>query len=229
MNDINLDDYLSVGYFLIRKNIRPFWLNEPTGLIAENIISLETEFCDKFTLLWGWNEDYEPAVKFGIDQEKVYELKSWGLDYHHKDIDVWSMFYSTDSARAFIQYFIPESKYDGLMLIGAGLHHSFHDDWLDDDEKLEGVEKRILEKLPIETGGQTLGFDISSYAYGDFDHTWFSHLHYRGVFEEHGIRPGQYGLLQTQKEAVIARDYANLHDGYTYDYWLLVSYPITLD
>ncbi len=78
----------------------------------------------------------------------------------------------------------------------------------------------------MERGGQVLGFDVASYAHYDFDHTWFSHGHHRGVFEDLGIRPGRFGLLQTREEAVLARDYTDAHDGYTYEYWLLIEYPI---
>lgn len=229
MNEVNLNDYYSAGYFLIRKSKRPFWLNEPIGLVSEDIVSLESAFCPKFHLSWGWgSERHDSAIEFGIDASKLGELGRWCSANHYKGIDVWSMFYSTDTVRAFINQFIPESKRNDLVIIGAGLHHSIHDDWLDEDETLEGVEKRILKKLPMELGGQILGFEVASYAHHNFDHTWFSHGHHKGIFEERGIRPEQYGLLQTQMDAIIARDYTNLNDGYAYEYWLLVSYPIAL-
>ena len=66
---------------------------------------------------------------------------------------------------------------------------------------------------------------ISGGHFNNFDHTWFSHGHHVGVFEELGIRPGRFGLLQTREEAILARDYTDAHDGYTYEYWLLVEYP----
>jgi hypothetical protein len=80
----------------------------------------------------------------------------------------------------------------------------------------------------MEKGGQALGFDVASYEAHNFDHTWFSHNHHKGVFQELGVRPGAYGLLQTREEAILARDYANAHDRSVsgYEYWLLVVYPL---
>lgn len=77
----------------------------------------------------------------------------------------------------------------------------------------------------MEAGGQILGFEIASYAHHNFDHTWFSHGHHIGIFEELGLRPSRFGLLETREEAIFARDYTDAHDGYTYEYWLLVEYP----
>ncbi len=228
MNHINLDDYYSAGYFLVRKSNRPFWLTEPARLVSEDLISLESEFCPKFHLSWGWDSDrHHLAIEFGIDPTRIGALERWCYTHHRNDIDVWIMFHSTKAVQAFVNQFIPKSERDGLLIIGAGLHQSAHDAWQDDDETIEGVEKRILEKLPIEIGGQILGFEVASYAHNDFDHTWLSHGHHKGIFEEYDIRPNQYGLLHSQQDAIIARDYTNLHDGYIYDYWLLVSYPIS--
>jgi len=39
------------------------------------------------------------------------------------------------------------------------------------------------------------------------------------------ISGGHFSLLQTREEAILARDYTDAHDGYTYEYWLLVEYP----
>jgi hypothetical protein len=224
-----LDDYYSAGYFLIRKSKRPEWLDEPRGLVPDEIISLEKEFCPKFNVGWTWTPGDKPAaLDFGIDEAKWAEFKHWCTDNHRtRNIEVWSMLRSTDVARRVMKQFIPESKWDGLMIIGAGLHKSSEPDWRD-PYGTEGVETRILECLPMEKGGQVLGFDVSSYEAHNFDHTWFSHNHHKGVFQELGVRPGAYGLLQTREEAILARDYADAHDRSVsgYEYWLLVAYPL---
>lgn len=226
MSEINLDEYYSAGYFLIRKNKRPPWLDEPVGLVPDQVISLERGLCTKFNLGWGWGSDYHTdAIDFGIDETKWAEFVNWCADHQYKDIEGWSMFYSTDAIRRFIRQFIPESKWDRLVIVGAGLHQSCEADWREPYGR-DGVEIRILQHLPMEQGGHILGFEVSSYAHNNFDHTWFSHGHHKGVFEELGIRPGAYGLLQTREEAIRARDYTDEHDCYGYEYWLLVSYPL---
>lgn len=222
MSNISLDDYYSAGYFLIRKNKRPEWLDEPVGLVPSEIISLEAGFCPKFNVSWEWTDQ---TADFGIDDTKWHEFKDWREKQRAHDFEIWSMFRSTNAARHFVEMFIPETKRDGLTIIGAGLHKSCIDDW-QEPYGTEGVELRILQQLPMEPGGQILGFEVTSYAHHNFDHTWFSHGHHRGVFKELGIRPGRLGLLQTREEAVLARDYTDAHDGYTYEYWLLVEYPM---
>lgn len=229
MSEINLDDYYSAGYFLIRKNRRPWWLNEPEGLVPEELISLETEFCPKVNLGWGGIPgDPDSALAFGIDETKWDEFKQWCAECHGTEIDVWSMFHSTNAIRGFIKQFIPESKREGLVIIGVGLHQSCITDWKE-PHGTEGVETRILQKIPMEHGGRVLGFDVASYAHHNFDHTWFSHGYHKGVFEEYGIRPGPYGLLQTREEALQVRTYTDGRDDWLYEYWLLVSYPLIVE
>lgn len=230
MSDINLDDYYSAGYFLIRKNTAPFWLNNPEHLVPKEIISLESEFCPQFNWTWGSDLDRkDDALSFGINETKWSEFEKWCRDHLNKDMHIWTMFYSLTAARLFTHEFIPKSKWDGLMLIGAGLHSSCIAEWMELPEPpTEGVEFRLQQHLAMESGGQFLGFDVASYAHHNFDHTWFSHHHHQGVFKEYGIRPGTLGLLPTPKEAEIACNYTNEHDGYYYDYWLLVSYPLEI-
>lgn len=224
MTDINIDDYYSAGYFLIRKNKRRSWLDEPIGLVPDEIISLENEFCLKFQLSWTWEPgDKAEALEFGIDASKWDQFKAWCVAYREHEIEMWSMFRSVHAVRRFIELFISKTKREGLMIVGVGLHKSCIG-WQEPHDQ-EGVEQRVLQQQPMEPGGQILGFDIAGYEYHDFDHTWFSHGHHRGVFNELGIRPGKFGLLQTREEAVLARDHTNANDGRTYEYWLLMEYP----
>ena len=229
MNTVKLDEYYSAGYFLIRKNKRPDWLDEPVGLVPAEMVSLEREFCPKFHLAWGWGStDRTRALNFGIDETKWADFEKWCANHDDHEIEIWSMFRSTSAARRFIETFIPEPKWDDLFIVGVGLHQSHFVDW-EEPYGTEGVEIRISERLPLEGGGQAIGFDVASYAHNDFDHTWFSHGHHKGIFENLGIRPGKYGLLQTPEEAVLAQAYTNEHDGYSYEYWLLVAYPLRVD
>ncbi len=227
MSNIKLADYYSAGYFLIRKNQRPFWLIDENNLVSQEMISLETQFCPQFNLYWGWSDNRrDKALAFGIDKTKLDELKEWCLYDRQDRVDVWGMFHSPAIARDFINRFIAKSTYDGLYIIGVGLHHTCLEDWQEPYGD-EGVETRILQQLPMETGGDILGFDVAGYAHNAFDHTWFSHMHHMGIFQELGIRASEYGLLQTREEALQVRDYTDIHDkNMGYEYWLLVSYPL---
>jgi hypothetical protein len=229
--DINLSDYYSAGYFLTRRAKRPFWLDEPVGLVPVTFISLESSFYPKLNIVWTWNpENRVSAEKFGIKDEQWQEFQEWCKNAHHQEIDASCMFYSTAFVRKFIQQFFSDNYHD-LIILGVGMHHTYWSEWMKVElhPNAEGVETRILQKLSIEEGGTPLGFDISSYAHGDFDHTWFSHGLYVGIYQTLGIRPNQDGLINTRDDALHARNYANQHDKHFYDEWLLISYPLMLD
>lgn len=229
MTTINLDEYVSAGYFLILKGKRPHWLDEPAGLVLDEILSLECAFCEKLHVGWGWTPgNFQAALDFGIPEVHWEDFRNWCGASDRHDIEVWSMFRSTDAVRRFIAQFIPEDKRDGLVIVGAGVHEENVSEWEGKPFDSEGVELRIPKRLPMEPGGEFLGFDVSSYAHHNFDHTWFSHGHHHGVFQDLGIRPGPLGLIQTREDAIRARQYTSDHDSYDYEYFLLLSYPLAL-
>jgi hypothetical protein len=82
-------------------------------------------------------------------------------------------------------------------------------------------------------GGQPLGFEVVSFEYGTFGHSWLcSYLHFE-MYDLFGIRPRQYGLMRSEQDARRVYEWiqedkmsGQRADPVPYDYWLLVEYPL---
>jgi hypothetical protein len=229
---INFDNYYSGGYFLLRAD-KPGWPQLQTDLLPEKLISLSQHMCPRLSVYWGWNPgNREAALRFGIPEPKLDGFVEWCSAYH-ADLDILSMFYSTEAARRFVKRF--ELNTQNLYIIGAGLPKELEEtNWsAESDGRVEGVEKQIEQHIPLEAGGSKLGFDITSYAHNDFDCSWLCNYLHHDVFELYGVRPNQCGLVETYTEAKTV--YKWINDGeinrtraesQLYDFWLLVSYPV---
>jgi len=146
------------------------------------------------------------------------------------------MFYSPEAARRIATRFV--EKVEHLHLIGVGLPTDLEvANWRESAEGREtyGIEKRIEQRLPLTESGVPLGFEVVSFEFGNFGHSWLcSYLH----FEMHnlfGIQPGKYGLMRFEQDARrvyewIDEDEMKGHraEPAPYDYWLLVEYPLNL-
>lgn len=198
---MNLDEYYSGGYFLLRAD-KPNWPQLQTDLLPQKIISLSRHICPRLEVYWGWTPgNPEAALKFGIPETKLNDFLAWCQSGYQNDLDVSSMFYSPEAARRFIKQF--DLNTDDLYLIGAGLPKEVEEkNWREEsNERIEGVEKQIEQHFVLETGGTLLGFDVTSYAHHDFECSWFCNYLHQDIFSLYGIRPNQYGLLETYDEA----------------------------
>ena len=98
-----------------------------------------------------------------------------------------------------------------------------------------GIQKQIDQHLPLAEGGTILGFEVVSFAYSHFGHSWICSGLQLEMDDLFGVRPGQFGLIETREAAQqvyewIAEDHQQGHRGEPepYHYWLLVSYPLHL-
>lgn len=250
---IDLADYYSGGYFLIRAE-NPDWY-EPVKieLGVDKLLSLSQCICPRLEVYWGWTPgDPEAAIGFGIPETKLDEFAEWCSVFPQTEIASMSMFYTVEAARRFIERFLPNT--DGLYLIGAGLYKPLEAvGWnlspeqmrikntitvnllLQTDRRaIEGIEDQIEQHLPLAEGGTPLGFEVVSYAYNNFGHSWLCSGLQKHMHELFGIKPGQFGLIQTREEAQKTYDWImedrgdGNHRGEPepYAYRLLVSYPL---
>jgi hypothetical protein len=227
---IDLSHFYSGGYFLIREG-HPGWEQLKGPLLPDTLISLSPCIATHFQLHWGWNPGNKAKAKeFGIPHSRWDAFVDWCNKAHGVEISWASMFYSPEAARRFINQFVPDVT--GLHLIGVGLAKEMEQQYwqepLEPGQVLCGVEEQIEKHLLLEEGGHILGFDMVGLAYCDFDHSWLCHYLHLEVYEAFSIRPGIYGLIQTEQEARQVCEWvnANAPDHAPYDYWLLVDYPL---
>lgn len=233
METVNLQDFYSGGYFLLRAG-RPDW-PLPFGELLPNgnLISLSDCISGRrLSVLWGWIPgDKEAALEFGIPDTRLAEFLAWcGTDYREW-IDLTSMFYSPETARAFIKHF--ELNTNNLFLIGAGLPKELHKTWLEKEPDNEGISKRVKQALPIDQFGEPLGYDVISYSYHDFAHSWLCSGLEKDMNELFGIRANNYGLIDSYADAKRVYDWiaedeceGGRAEPEPYNFWLLLSYPL---
>ncbi len=233
METVDLSDFYSGGYFLLRTG-RPNW-PPPFGefLPDGNLMSLSKHICEKrLSVIWGWNPgDREAALEFGIQPEQLAEFVEWcGVDYH-ESMDLTSMFYSPEAARTFVKRF--EVDTDNLFIIGAALPKELHNAWIHEEPDNEGIAKQIKQGLPVDKSGELLGYDIVSYSYHDFSCSWLCSGLEKDMNALFGIRANSKGLIDTYSDAKKVNDWIAEDEGKgiraepePYDFWLLVSYPV---
>jgi hypothetical protein len=255
---IDLADYYSGGYFLIRANKyqleKPGWFQINIQLLPEKVLSLSQCICPSLEVYWSWHpSDREAALKFGVPEEKLDEFVEWCSTYPQPEISPTSMFYSVDAAQRFIDRFLPNT--DGLYLIGAGMYQPLEaagwnrlpssalkfDIHVDlrlqqAESHIENVEDQITQHAQLAAGGIPLGFEVVSYADSNFSHSWLCSGLHKDMKDLFDIQTGQYGLIKTREDAEkvyewIAEDDQKGHraEPEPYAYWLLVSYPLSAE
>ncbi|MBC7870871.1 MAG: hypothetical protein H7Y09_08530 [Chitinophagaceae bacterium] len=233
METIDLRDLYSGGYFLLRAG-RPDW-PPPFGefLPNGNLISLSNCICRKrLSVIWGCDPgNRKAALEFGIPETRLTEFVAWCGTEYRESMDLTSMFYSSDAARNFIRRF--ELNTDNLFIIGAGLPHELHKAWREEEPDNEGIAKRVKQGIPIDKSGEPIGYDVVSYSYHDFAHSWLCSGLEKDMSETFGIRVNSIGLLNTYADAKKVNDWIAEDDGKgvraepePYDLWLVVSYPL---
>lgn len=239
---IDLADYYSGGYFLVRAENPERYAQFISKLQVDKLVSLSTILCPRLAVHWGWNPgDREAALKFGIPAEKLDEFVEWCNEAHYIDIEHPSMFTSLDAARRIVARFLPNPE--KLYLVNATLHKEVAQmEWHLPSVRGEasyGIEKRINQGLSVEAGGIPLGFEAISFNYNDFGYSGLcdNPYVYKQINEQFGIQPNPFGLLQTRTEAQQVCDWMMETDENgnhraepePYAYWLLVSYPLSAE
>lgn len=231
---IELNDFYSGGFFLLRRS-HPGGSSLDSPLLPATLISLSDCLSRRFNIVWGWTPgNRQAALDFGIPETQLNACLKWCEADYQADMDLFSMFYSVEAARRFINRF--QVSTDNLYLIEAGLPSQFEaTDWRPfyNEQEDFGIEKRIHHRLPMAGGGEPLGFEVVGYEYNDLSHSWLCSGLHQDMFDLFQIHPNQYGLIETLEEAVkvyrwIREDEmkGTRAEPIAYDVWLLVSYPL---
>lgn len=235
MNEIDLSQFYSAGYFIIRKN-HPGWEQLDPDLLPPKLISLSTCICPRVGVYWGWTPgDKDATLDFGIPESKWDEFKAWCQQDYLEQMDYISMFYSPKSAQSFFQRFLPNT--DEYSIIGVGLPIEIEAYFLQEasaqDMNHYGIQKRILEHIPIDKSGEILGFEIVSFGGNDFGHSWLCSGINKDMKTLFGILSNYHGVINSYEEAKkvyewIAEDNMKGSRGEPepYLFWLFMSYPL---
>ncbi len=230
MVSVDLADYYAAGYVLIRAN-PPEWEHLKETLKSEKLISLSTCICPmRFSINWGWipgNQDN--ALEFGISEDRIDKFFEWCRGDANEELIMYSLFKSAKFAQQFVERFIDDTH--DLHLIGIGLQKDRRQEWVNDPERNNRLDSRIKKGVLMESGGTPLGFEVVSYAYHDFNHSWLCSGLEVDMKELFGIESNKHGLIDSYTEAKQVSDWIAEEPGRRgepepYDFWLLVDYPL---
>ncbi|MBI1277350.1 MAG: hypothetical protein GC179_04405 [Anaerolineaceae bacterium] len=240
MDNIDLNDYVAGGYFVAKPIQRETWMS--VDLLPEQITTLSS--ClnkSKVQIYWGWHTDNpsERIAELGISNEKLDNFKRWSAS---DEVGFPNVFYTLQVAQSFIAEFL--SYTSEFSVFGVGLPKAIVAKFLiDNQQKLHHRETNtfsnelygtnlVLSHLePLKPNGNILGFEILSYMYSNLDHSLLCNYLEREIFQIFGIRPNQYGLIQTYKDAMKIYEWMwedeNRGEPEPYYPWLIVQYPTT--
>ena len=236
--DIDLSDYVAGGYFVVKYSHDGL---QRSDLLPERLISLSACVCRKLDIVWGWNpKEYEhSAVDLGIATNRIEAFCQWCAG---KDPGA---LYSLDIGREFIARFLTDTS--DVALVGIAMHKDMVDDFLAANKQKvyfanEGIEKEFIhgvnyvlsEGKHLPTGNNPLGFEVLGYSYNDLGHSWLCSGLEKDMHELFGIRPNQYGLIDSYADAKkvyewIAEDkmQGTRAEPEPYYPWLIVQYPVS--
>lgn len=241
MQRTDLKGFYSGGYFLLRTGTPDKRPPTKEAWPTDYLVSLsECVSGPRLSVVWGWEPGSpQTAREFGIPEARMNDFIDWCRSGYKDQLDLFSMFYSPDAARAFVKTF--ELPTDELHLIGIGLPKEIQPGWLIKAKNASqfgtvesfGIVRQIEKAEPLDESGAALGYDIVSFDHDDFSHSWLCSYLERDMYDLFGIHANQIGLLDGFADASTVRDWIaeDEEQGFRaepepYEMWLLVSYPL---
>lgn len=243
--DIDLNDYVSGGYFVVKYSDHGFWKSE---LLPERVISLSLCISMRFQADWGWRKMGRPPKEddLGIPPEKHAAFYAWSSEANADSDGI----YDIANARYAISEFFPGDP--DVLLIGVGLRRELVDEFLTykpypaehpnyvvyqrpdaDQERSNQLKGHFVHKrVPLEKDGRPLGFEVISFFYS-WAHSWLCSGLEKNMHELFGIHPNSYGLIDSYEEAKKVYDWiaedkmqGTRAEPEPYYPWLIVHYPV---
>lgn len=245
MTEIDLRDYVAAGYFITKLSKYGF---TPTPYFQhEQVISLSSCINPWFIEpLWGGNiEKHKLEILWwGIAETKFDALREYSSQMFGKDHHFPNVFLKLSSAQRFIKRFL--SNLDDVILLGVGLPKDVVMDFLpensepvsdankqDKRQALLGVGLVLSQNEVLKPGGEIMGFEVVSFPYNNFGHSWLCSNLQTDMYELFDINTGKFGLLRTYEDAMkvyewIAEDkmQGTRAEPEPYYPWLIVQYPV---
>ena len=226
---IDLNDYISGGYFLVKLMARPEGVSE---LVPDIVLTLSTCFTDVAPDEWAdsaYNytdeEQAEEALKFGIPSSAVPMLVAQftrEIARHH----ITTAFPTLSTAQDFYR---ASNDKTSTALIGIGLHHSLlpslYQQRGDDVNGGYGLIEGIEDKRPLAVGGEALGYEPLGYCGTKF-HSWLCHYYPEQAWKRLAVRPNVSGFIDSLADAVrVTEDMkATGAEPAIWEPWLIVRY-----
>lgn len=165
-----------------------------------------------------WNEnDAAEATVFGVPPSRLADVASWYRQHFDVDLGAPNVAFSPAVISGFVEAFVEDRE--GLVILGCGLAEADRERILSDHPAPTGLGEYgvylMLERgVPMEPGGEVLGFEILSYEYG-LEHSWLcNHLEEeaRSVLR---ITPNlDTGFLDSYEEAATVARYITKATGW---------------
>lgn len=237
--NIDLNDYVAGGYFVVKYSDHGFWKSD---LLPERVISLSGCFGEKLDIVWGWEPEKakQQAIDFGIAADKIELFRQWCFGKGP------SALYKLDFAQEFVTQFLDDAN--DYLIIGIALPKALVKDFLLEnkqqtfyteeqvykDSELVSVSYVLTVGSPLPIGGNICGFEVLSFYTYDFGHSWLCSNIEKQMKELFGIHPNQYGLIDSDQDAMkvyewIAEDeqQGGRAEPEPYHPWLIVQYPVS--
>lgn len=243
MPTIDRTQFYSGGFFLVRAGKTDLFED---NLLPPKVITLSPCIGGTFDSVWTWGSldeglpyinTRERVEAFGINLEQWDEIKTWCSTQQELEyLDIYGVFTTISSAREFINKFLADTT--DLHLLEIGLPRELATaDWFKRTQvngESFGIDKLISQKIPLSTDSEILGFEVLSYDYHNLGHTWLCSYLHRDMHKLYGIKPNQYGLIDDYNDAKkvyewIAEDdmKGRRAEPEPYDFWLVISHPLT--
>jgi hypothetical protein len=240
---IELSEYSCGGYFIAKYAQKP---QKPQDdrcfrLLPDKILSI-SGFCEFIPESWTWDwavasKNYKEsecikwAAGWGLDANSLRRVREWLESRRDKEI-IWpKTFCSPQAAYGFKNEFLREAK--DIVIFGIGLHKSQHVLLYRrgpfSDIPLENLSDYayLSRKLPLEKGGEILGFELVSFGHG-FGDSWFINDLPEYFHKKFNITPNKFGFIDNFEEASrcalsLPTDGSNAEPGRWLP-WLIVKY-----
>jgi hypothetical protein len=225
----DLDDYICGGYFLTKRVSRPAYVS---NLAPDRMTTLSACFTDIAPDSWA-DADYrhddveqvQEAVKFGIPATAVPELVNMFTRAVRPE-HLTNFFPSLSIGQNFYRYCADK---DLVVLIGIGLERSLiptlHAQLHDDVNEGYGLIERVNANIPLERGGNVLGYEPLGFDATRF-HSWLCHNAPVDAYDRFGIRPNSAGLIDSFADVVRITEHlkATGAELAIWEPWLVVQY-----
>lgn len=230
MEAIDLNRFYSAGYVVIPA-AHPGWPQLHEDGMTGKLISLSDCISPRLLdRLWRDITEVE-ALDYGIRPDRLGAFADWRTRAYPSEIDDWGMFFSLQAAQQFVEQFAV--AFEGLHVIGIGIAHDLAETRFPNDLPFSGLETQIAKRMPLEKVGTPIGFEIVSYGYAPFGHSWLCSGLNRDLRDEFNTEANAYALIPDEVAARrlfewVAEDDMRGRRGEPepYHYWLLVDYPL---